>query len=317
PEEALAGKVPEGSQILYQRVLDEKGNVIRRTPYLLEQKTLLTGDTLTSAEVRINRETNEPYVGIEFDRDGARIFSEVTEKNVGRRMAIVLDGTVYSAPRINERIPAGQAQITGRFTMEEARDLAIVLRAGALPAPVHIVSNLTVGPSLGQDSITAGVRASLLGGFLVILLMGVYYKGAGLIANGALLLNLLLLLGALAMIRATLTLPGIAGIALTIGMAVDSNVLIFERIREELRLGKTVRAGIDAGYEKAWVTIIDSHVTTLITGFALFLFGSGPVKGFAVTLTLGVTINLFTAIVGTKVVFDWMTARWHVRRLSI
>lgn len=317
PEEALAGKVPEGSQLLYEKVLDEKGNVVRRIPYLLEQRTLLTGDTLTSAEVRIDQRTNEPYVGIEFDREGARIFAEVTEKNVGRRLAIVLDGTVYSAPRINERIPAGQAQITGRFTMEEARDLAIVLRAGALPAPVHIVSNLTVGPSLGEDSIAAGLRASLLGGLLVILLMGVYYRGAGLIAVGALLLNLLLLLGALAMIRATLTLPGIAGIALTIGMAVDSNVLIFERIREELRLGKTVRAGIDAGYEKAWVAIIDSHVTTLITGFALFLFGSGPVKGFAVTLTLGVIINLFTAIVGTKVVFDWMTARWHVRRLSI
>jgi len=201
--------------------------------------------------------------------------------------------------------------------MEEARDLAIVLRAGALPAPVHIVSNLTVGPSLGQDSIAAGLRASLLGGLLVILLMASYYRGAGLIADAGLLLNLLLLLGALAMVRATLTLPGIAGIALTIGMAVDSNVLIFERIREELRLGKTVRAGIDTGYEKAWVTIVDSHVTTLITGFALFLFGSGPVKGFAVTLTLGVIINLFTATVGTKVVFDWMTARWHVRRLSI
>jgi len=316
-EEALAGKVPDGSQVLYERVLDEKGNVVRRVPYLLEKKTLLTGDTLTSAEVRINRDTNEPYVGIEFDREGAGIFAEVTEKNVGRRLAIVLDGNVYSAPRINERIPAGQAQITGRFTMEEARDLAIVLRAGALPAPVHIVSNLTVGPSLGQDSIAAGLRASLLGGLLVILLMASYYRGAGLIADAGLLLNLLLLLGALAMVRATLTLPGIAGIALTIGMAVDSNVLIFERIREELRLGKTVRAGIDAGYEKAWVTIVDSHVTTLITGFALFLFGSGPVKGFAVTLTLGVIINLFTATVGTKVVFDWMTARWHVRRLSI
>jgi preprotein translocase subunit SecD len=316
-EEALAGKVPEGSQILYEKVLDEKGNVIRRTPRLVEQKTLLTGDTLTSAEVRIDQRTNEPYVSIEFDREGARMFAEVTEKNVRRRLAIILDGTVYSAPEIREKIPSGQAQITGRFTMEEARDLAIVLRAGALPAPVNIVSNLTVGPSLGQDSIAAGVRASLLGGLLVILLMAFYYRGSGLIADAALLLNLLLLLGALAMIRATLTLPGIAGIALTIGMAVDSNVLIFERIREELRLGKTVRSGIDAGYEKAWVTIVDSHVTTLITGFALFLFGSGPVKGFAVTLTLGVMINLFTAIVGTKVVFDWMTRRWQVRRLSI
>ncbi|MBI4391014.1 MAG: protein translocase subunit SecD, partial [candidate division NC10 bacterium] len=243
-EEALAGTVPEGSQILYEKVVDEKGNVVRRTPYLIERQTLLTGDTLTSAEVRLDRVTNEPYVGIEFDREGARIFAEVTEKNVGRRLAIILDNTVYSAPRINEKIPGGQAQITGRFTVEEARDLAIVLRAGALPAPVHIIANLTVGPSLGQDSIAAGLRASLVGGLLVIVLMAGYYRGAGLIADGALLLNLLLLLGALAMIRATLTLPGIAGIALTIGMAVDTNVLIFERIREELRLGKTVRAGI-------------------------------------------------------------------------
>ncbi|MBI3002045.1 MAG: protein translocase subunit SecD [candidate division NC10 bacterium] len=316
-EEALAGTVPEGSQILYEKVVDEKGNVVRRTPYLIERQTLLTGDTLTSAEVRLDRVTNEPYVGIEFDREGARIFAEVTEKNVGRRLAIILDNTVYSAPRINEKIPGGQAQITGRFTVEEARDLAIVLRAGALPAPVNIIANLTVGPSLGQDSIAAGLRASLLGGLLVIVLMAAYYRGAGLIADGALVLNLVLLLGALAMIRATLTLPGIAGIALTIGMAVDTNVLIFERIREELRLGKTVRAGIDTGYEKAWVAIIDSHVTTLITAFALFLFGSGPVKGFAVTLSLGVIINLFTAIVGTKVVFDWLTRRWQVRRLSI
>jgi preprotein translocase subunit SecD len=315
-EEALQGKVPEDSEILYERVLDPQGKVIRRTPFLIERKTLLTGDVITSAEVRFHSQTDESYVGLSFDRAGTRIFDEVTRKNVGRHLAIILDGNVYSAPRINEPIPGGQAQITGRFTVEEARDLAIVLRAGALPAPVNVVANLTVGPSLGEDSIRAGVQASIVAGVLVIVLMALYYKLAGVIADGALLLNLLMVLGVLAGIQATLTLPGIAGIALTIGMAVDSNVLIFERIREEMRLGKTVRSAIDSGFAKAWVTILDSHVTTLITALALFLFGSGPVRGFAVTLALGVLINLFTATVGTRVVFDWLTLR-GMKRLSI
>lgn len=315
-EETLQGKVPEGTEVLYEKVLDEQGRLIRRVPYLLEKPTLLTGDVITSAEVRIDAETNAPYVALEFDRDGAKVFEGITGKNIGRRLAIILDGNVYSAPVIRDRIAGGRAQITGRFTPEEARDLAIVLRAGALPAPVKVVSNLTVGPSLGQDSIRAGVQASLVAGVLVILLMVAYYRLAGVIADVALLLNLLMMLGVLAGLQATLTLPGIAGIALTIGMAVDSNVLIFERIREELRLGKSVRSAIDAGYSKAWVTILDSHVTTLITAFALFLFGSGPVRGFAVTLAIGVAINLFTATVGTKVVFDWMTLR-GMKRLSI
>ncbi|MFQ5839313.1 MAG: protein translocase subunit SecD [Candidatus Methylomirabilales bacterium] len=308
-EEALRGKVPEGSEILYGKLVDESGTVIRRIPYLLEKKTLLTGDVLTSAGVRFDPDTNLPYVSIEFDREGAQLFAELTEKNVGRYLAIVLDGTVYSAPRVNEKIPGGRGQITGRFTPEEARDLAIVLRAGALPAPVQVIGNLTVGPSLGQDSIRAGLRASLLAGLLVILIMAAYYRAAGLIADAALLLNLLLVLAALAAFHATLTLPGIAGIALTIGIAVDSNILILERIREELRLGKTIRSAIDAGYSKAWVTILDSHVTALITAFALFLFGTGPVRGFAVTLSIGVIVNLFTATVGTKVVYDWLILR--------
>ncbi len=315
-DEALKGKIPEGSEILYEKVLDPQGRVVQRIPYLLEQKTLLTGDVLTSAQVRFDPDTNEPYVAIAFDRAGARIFEEITRKNVRRRLAIILDGNVYSAPVINEPIAGGQAQITGRFTPEEARDLAIVLRAGALPAPVNVIANLTVGPSLGQDSIRAGVRASLLAGILVILVMGFYYRLAGVIADMALFLNLLMMLGVLAGIQATLTLPGIAGIALTIGLAVDSNVLIFERIREELRLGKTVRSAVDSGYSKAWVTILDSHITALITALALFLFGSGPVRGFAVTLAIGILINLFTATVGTKVVFDWLILR-GMRRISI
>ncbi|MGH7371306.1 MAG: protein translocase subunit SecD, partial [Candidatus Methylomirabilales bacterium] len=315
-EEALQGKVPEGSEILSERVLDPQGRVVRRIPFLLEKKTLLTGDVITSAEVRISPENNEPYVSLAFDRAGTRIFDEITGKNVGRRLAIILDGNVHSAPVIRTRIPGGQAQIEGRFTPQEARDLAIVLRAGALPAPVAVISNLTVGPSLGQDSIRAGVQASIVAGIVVILFMGFYYRWSGILADLALLLNLLMMLAVLAGIQATLTLPGIAGIALTIGMAVDSNVLIFERIREELRLGKTVRSAIDGGFSKAWVAILDSHVTTLITALALFLFGSGPVRGFAVTLALGVSINLFTATVGTRVVFDWLTLR-GMKQLSI
>ncbi len=314
--EALSGKVPEGDEILYQRTVDAQGGV-SKVPLLLQKRAILTGDLLTSAQVQIDNQTNEPVVSIEFDREGARLFGEATAANVGRRLAIVLDDTIYSAPVIREKIPGGKAQISGRFGMEEARDLAIVLRAGALPAPVNIISNLTVGPSLGQDSIEKGVRAAILGGALVILFMAVYYKLSGVIANLALLLNLVWLLGALASLRATLTLPGIAGIILGIGMAVDSNVLILERIREELRLGKTVRSAIDAGYDKAFLTIIDSHVTALITAFALFLFGTGPVKGFAVTLSLGVIFNLVTALTGTKVVYSWMTQRWDLKTLSI
>ena len=201
--------------------------------------------------------------------------------------------------------------------MEEARDLAIVLRAGALPAPVKIIANVTVGPSLGQDSIRKGIRATLLGAAFVVAFMIFYYRVSGVIADFALLLNVIMLMGALTWFRATLTLPGIAGIALTIGMAVDSNVLMFERMREELRLGKTVRSAVDGGYNKAFLTILDSHVTTLITAVVLFQFGTGPIKGFAVSLSLGVLINLYTALIGTKTVFDWMTTRTDMKSLSI
>ncbi len=232
-------------------------------------------------------------------------------------MAIILDNNIYSAPVIQERIAGGHAQITGRFTENEAKDLAIVLRAGALPAPINMLQNVTVGPSLGQDSIDAGVKAGIIGAIAVILFMMIYYRLSGVIADFAVFLNVIILLGALAWFNATLTLPGIAGIILTIGMSVDANVLIFERIREELRLGKTVRAAIDAGYKKAFLTIVDSHVTTLITAAVLFQFGTGPIKGFAVTLSLGVIINLFTSIMGTRVVFDLITSKRTLKRLSI
>ncbi len=201
--------------------------------------------------------------------------------------------------------------------MEEAKDLAIVLRAGALPAPVKVVQNITIGPTLGQDSIRKGIQATILGALLTIIFIIIYYRWCGVIACVALLLNLIYLLGAFSALKATMTLPGIAGIALTIGMGVDSNVLIFERIREELRLGKTVRAAVDGGYSKAWVAIFDSHITTLITAAVLFIFGTGPIKGFAITLLIGMIINLFTAVFGSKAIFDWILQKFKPRTLSI
>jgi preprotein translocase subunit SecD len=309
-------KVPEGDQILFERAVDKDTGREYRIPYLVKKRVMLTGDVLSDARVSIGQ-FNDPYVSITFDSRGGQEFERITGDNVKKRMAVVLDNTIYSAPVIQERISGGRAQITGTFTTQEANDLAIVLRAGALPAPLKIVQDLTVGPSLGQDSIDKGVRATLFAGVMVVIFMMVYYRLSGAIADFALILNLLCLMGALSALTATLTLPGIAGIVLTIGMGVDSNVLIFERIREELRNGKAVRTAIDGGYDKALLTIIDSHVTTLITGVALFLFGTGPIKGFAVTLCLGITINLFTALVGTKVIFDLSNQRHKVESLSI
>jgi preprotein translocase subunit SecD len=310
------GKLPEGDQILFEKVVEKDTGRESRIPYLVKKRVMLTGDVLSDARVSIGQ-FNEPYVSVTFDAKGAREFDRITGENVKKRMAIVLDNTIYSAPVINERISGGRAQITGTFTTQEANDLAIVLRAGALPAPLKIIQDLTVGPTLGQDSIQKGVHATLFAGILVVLFMMVYYKMSGVIADFALVLNLICLIGALAALNATLTLPGIAGIILTIGMGVDSNVLIFERIREELRQGKPVRLAVDTGYDKAFLTIVDSHVTTLITGLALFLFGTGPIKGFAVTLCLGITINLFTALMGTKTVFDWINQRRKISELSI
>jgi len=309
-------KLPEGDQILFERVVEKDTGREYRIPYVVKKRVMLTGDVLSDARVAIGQ-FNDPYVSITFDAKGGKEFDRITGENVKKRMAIVLDNTIYSAPVIQERITGGRAQITGTFSTQEANDLAIVLRAGALPAPLKIIQDLTVGPSLGQDSIDKGVRATLVAGAMVVVFMIVYYKLSGVIADFALILNLVCLIGALSALNATLTLPGIAGIVLTIGMGVDSNVLIFERIREELRQGKPVRLAVDGGYDKALLTIVDSHVTTLITGVALFLFGTGPIKGFAVTLCLGIAINLFTALVGTKVIFDIMNQRQKVEQLSI
>ncbi|MGH7217044.1 MAG: protein translocase subunit SecD [Nitrospiraceae bacterium] len=309
-------KLPAGDQILFERTVEKDTGREYRIPYLVKKRVMLTGDVLSDAVVQIGQ-FNDPYVSITFDGKGGREFERITGDNIKKRMAIVLDNTIYSAPVIQDRISGGRAQITGTFTMQEANDLAIVLRAGALPAPLKIIQDLTVGPSLGKDSIEKGVQATLFAGAMVVVFMIVYYRLSGVIADFALVLNLFCLIGALSALNATLTLPGIAGIVLTIGMGVDSNVLIFERIREELRTGKAVRLAVDGGYDKALLTIVDSHVTTLITGVALFLFGTGPIKGFAVTLCLGIGINLFTALIGTKVIFDLVNQRHKVEQLSI
>ena len=317
PYEAETTGSPFGTELLYQRSTDLSTGLVERTPFLVRKDVLLTGDAVSDARIAFDSQFNEPYVSMTFDRNGARIFERITERNVGKRLAIILDDNVYSAPVIRERIGGGRAQISGGFGYEEATDLAIVLRAGALPAPVNIIQNVTVGSTLGQDSIEAGIRAIALGCVLVLVFMILYYKVSGVIANIAISLNIIMLLGAMAYFNATLTLPGIAGILLTIGMGVDSNVLIFERIKEELRAGRTPRSAIDAGYERAWWTIVDAHVTTLITAAVLFQFGSGPIKGFAVTLSLGILINLFTALVGTKTAFDIMSEKFRVKRVSI
>ena len=317
PQTALNGAIPEGDEILYKREENVETGEVTKTPFLVKKRTVLTGETLSGAEVRYDSDFNEPYVAITFNSIGAMIFQEVTRANVKKRLAIVLDDNVYSAPVIQEEIAGGRAQITGQFTTEEARDLAIILRAGALPAPVVILENRTVGPSLGKDSIEQGVRSILLGGLLVIIFIPIYYKLSGVVAVTALMLNLVLLLGALAYFGAALTLPGIAGMLLTVGMAIDANVLIFERIREEVRIGKTVRAAIDAGYAKALSTIVDANITTFIAAVVLFQFGTGPIKGFPITLCIGIAASMFTAVFVSRAIFDSFMSRKKVANLSI
>jgi len=301
---ALAGTVPEGYELKY--ILDEN------EPLLLEKQAVLVGDSLTNASVRFDQsQFNEPIVSLQFNAAGAKKFAEVTAANVGRRLAILLDGKVQSAPRIREAIPSGEAVISGRFDAQTAQDLAIILRVGALPAPMHIEEERTVGPLLGQDSINKGVKASLVGCALVFIFMAAYYLLAGVISDIALSLNLIMILGGLGLlpvlfpgVSATLTLPGIAGIALSLGMAVDANVLINERIREEIAAGRNLRAAIGNGYSRAFSAIFDSNLTTLIAAFLLFQFGTGPIRGFAVTLTIGLLSSMFTAIVVTRVIFE-------------
>ncbi|MBL7071354.1 MAG: protein translocase subunit SecD [Candidatus Omnitrophica bacterium] len=305
---ALDGAPTPGFELLE---LEEK-------PILLEKKASLSGDSIVDARVEFSQKTfGEPYVSLTFDDKGARLFSQITAQNVNSRLAIVLDGVIESAPVIRERIPSGRAQITGRFSMDEANDLSIVLRAGALPAPVNVIEERTVGPTLGKDSIQNGIKAIIIGGIIVLSFMFIYYLIAGVVANAALTMNLILILGVLSYFKATLTLPGIAGLVLTVGMAVDANVLIFERIKEELKSGKTLHSGIVSGYNRAFLTILDANVTTLITAVILFQFGTGPVRGFATTLSIGILASVFTAIVVTRVIFDIMTKNKVITRLKM
>jgi preprotein translocase subunit SecD len=318
-EPALAGQLPETSELLYGREVDKQTKAERKVPYVVQKRTLLTGAELTRAEVQADPNSLGNWqVAIEFTSAGARIFGEITEQNVGKRLAIILDGNVYSAPRINERIPSGRAVITGHFTVDDARDLAIVLRAGALPAPVVLLEERTVGPSLGADSIRQGLIAITASAVVVFIFMLVYYRLSGLIADVALGLNLLMLFAFMAAIRATLTLPGLAGIALTVGMAVDTNILIFERIREELRLGKTPRSAIEAGFRRAFRTIVDTHLTVMGTAIILLSFGTSSVKGFGVSLFIGLGASLFTAYFFTRLLFDLVyMGRRKVEQVSI
>jgi len=316
-QEALKGNIPAEDEILYRVAVNPDTGRRESAPFLLKKRVLLTGEYITDARVQIDSHNNEPYVSLSFDSTGARLFESITGRNIKKRLAIVLDNHVYSAPVIQSRISGGKAQITGRFSMDEARDLSIVLRAGALPAPVKIIEKRTVGPSLGKDSIEKGFKSIIIGGLAVIIFIAIYYGLSGMIADFALLLNILFIMSGLAFFNATLTLPGIAGIILTIGMSVDANVLIFERIKEELRLGKTPRTSIEGGYGKAFMTILDANVTTLIAALVLFQFGTGPVKGFAVTLSIGIVASLFTAIFVTRIVFDYLYILRRMKKVSI
>jgi preprotein translocase subunit SecD len=305
---AVAGQVPPGSELMHMQA--KKGSGENAAPIVVRSESVLTGEYITDANVQFDQ-FGQPYVGMSFNARGARVFEEVTGANVRKRLAIVLDGSVYSAPVIQDRIGGGRASITGQFTTEEAHDLAVVLRAGSLPAPVNILEERTVGPSLGQESIDKGFMAACIGGILVVLFMILYYRRAGMIAAFAIVLDIILVMAGLAAFGATLTLPGIAGIILTLGMAVDANVLIYERIREELRAGESVPAAIHNGYSRAFITIFDSNLTTIIVAVILYQFGTGPVRGFAVTLTLGILASMFTAIFVSRIFFD----AWLARRL--
>jgi protein-export membrane protein SecD len=291
-----------------------------KTLLVLTKEPLMLGSDVATAQMRLDLDTARPGApGVSFNLTsrGGAIFADITGANVGRRLAIVLDNRVQSAPNIQERIPRGQGSITGSFTEEEAQNLAIVLRSGALPAPVNIVEERTVGPSLGQDSIEQGFRAAMIGAVFVVLFMIFYYRMSGIVAVVALALNMLGLLAVMAGFHFTLTLPGIAGIVLTIGMAVDANVLIFERIREELRNKRTVLASIEMGYARAYRTIVDANVTTLLSALALMWIGSGPVRGFAITLSIGLIINMITAVGISKMIFDAWSLRRKMTSISI
>ncbi|MGS4988665.1 protein translocase subunit SecD [Roseibium sp. RP-7] len=302
-EQALQNRPPAGTVIMTS--VDDPP-----IPYLLEEAPLLSGEDLVDAQVSFDQRNNEPVVNFRFNQSGARKFAQITQQNVNRPFAIVLDNEVISAPVIREPITGGSGQISGSFTLEGANDLAVLLRAGALPAKLTVIEERSIGPGLGADSIEAGKLASIIGGGLVIVFMILAYGRFGIIADLALMVNIFLIFGALTMLQATLTLPGIAGIVLTIGMAVDANVLIFERIREEARAGRSVISAVDAGFSRALGTILDANITTLIAAVILFQLGSGPVKGFAVTLAIGIFTTVFSAFTFSRLLVAlWLRHR--------
>jgi preprotein translocase subunit SecD len=304
---ALQGDIPEDNQVLYDS---------KKRPYLLKKETLLSGSAIKDARVEMGQ-WGQPYISLEFKSEAADKWAEITGQHVEERIAIILDNVVKSAPVVKSRILQGKCVIEGQFTMEEARELKIVLKSGALPIPLNIVEEFTIGPSLGRDSIQKGLWSVIIGFIAVFVFMIIYYKKAGLIADAALLLNLLFILGAMAALKATLTLPGIAGMILIIGMSVDANVIIFERIREELSKERAPRSAVDAGYKKALRTILDANITTLIVALILFQFGSGPLRGFATTLSIGILASLFTAIIVTRIIFNLLIAGRPREKLSI
>jgi preprotein translocase subunit SecD len=307
-----SSEIPPGDEILEGQ--PQEGGPPR---YLVETPVLMTGDTVTDARVRPGSQGQGPYVTVDLNPAGADTFATLTADNVGRHLAIVLDNTVYSAPVIKEPIPGGRVQITGNFTFDEAHALAIVLRSGALPAPVKIIEERTVGPSLGRDSIRQGAQSFVVGALAVLAFMAIYYSGAGVLADFGLTLNILLLACVMAAMQATLTLPGIAGIVLTLGMSVDANVLVNERMREELRSGKSPREAVKFGYDRAWSAIRDSNISTFVAGLILFQFGTGPVKGFAVTLCVGVLTGVFSCFVVTRAWYDWKIAMRKLNTVSV
>ena len=317
-EAAIKNGPPLGREVLYGHGgKGEGGAANEKTAYVLESRALMTGENIQDARVRPGQQLQGPSVELILNSKGARDFEKITSENVKRRLAIVLDNKVYSAPVIQERIGGGRASITGSFDIKEARDLSIVLRAGALPAPVEILEERTVGPSLGSDSIRQGVISFVVGTAFVVVFMIVYYKGAGALADVALLFHILFLLAILAAFKAVLTLPGLAGIVLIAGMAVDANVLINERIREELRAGRAVRSAIEAGFQHAMPAIIDTNVTTFLSGLILFQFGTGPIKGFAVTLCVGILTTVVTAVYMTRIYYDYRISRGNLKQISI
>ncbi|MFO1113455.1 MAG: protein translocase subunit SecD [Rhodospirillales bacterium] len=300
--EALAGRPPAGSVVM--PLLDRRAGPGQEPRIVVRKRVMLSGESLVDSQPTFDQ--GQPIVSFRFDSVGGKRFGDITSHNVGKRLAIVLDDQVISAPNIREPILGGSGVITGSFTVAEAQDLALLLRAGALPAPLTVLEERTVGPGLGADSIQAGKVASVVGTIGVVAFMLIFYGLFGLFANIALAVNIVLIIAGMTLVGATLTLPDIAGIVLTVGMAVDSNVLIFEHIREEVRAGRTPISAIDSGFQRAMTTIIDANLTTLIAGILLYIFGSGPVRGFAVTLSIGIVTTMFTAVTVTRlIVFTW------------